>query len=148
MSPVKRTPRETWKALEAQAREAEIDHFMALPAAAIDARLRAAGHDPEAIRREGALFAKKLGADQDRLAWQVTAAEGLARAQADFARAAGKYASLSGDQLRARIKTARNDPRFAQPVSVLFRNRKPEEASEEELRAILEEIEALAEKGE
>jgi hypothetical protein len=146
MSSAKRTPRETWKAIEAQAREAEIDHFLALPAAEIDARLRAAGHDPAAIRREGTLLAKKLGADRDRLAWQVAAAEGLARAQADFERAkTGKYASLSGEPLRARVMAMSKDARFTQPVSVLFRNRTSEEASDEELRAILEELDALAE---
>jgi hypothetical protein len=144
MSPTKRTPRETWKAIEALARQDEIDRFVALPSAEVDARLRAAGHDPTAIRAEGALLAKKLGADRDRLAWQVAAAEGLARAQADFARTTGKYASLSRDELRARVMAVSKDARFAQPVSVAFRNRKAEEASEDELRAILEEIDALA----
>jgi hypothetical protein len=147
MPSAKRTARETWKAIEAQARQDEIDRFLALPAAAVDARLRAAGHDPAAIRAEGALLAKKLGAEQDRLARQVMAAEAIAPMRAGFDRAKSKYASLSGDELRARIKAARNDPRFDQPVSVLFRGRKQEEATDEELRMILAAIDALAERG-
>jgi hypothetical protein len=47
-----------------------------------------------------------------------------------------------------RLAAARKDPRLTQPVAVMFRNRKTEEASEEELRAILEEIDALGEKDE
>jgi hypothetical protein len=51
--------------------------------------------------------------------------------------------------VRARLfAAARTNPRLAQPVAVMFRNRKAEEASDEELRAILEEIDALAEDSE
>ncbi len=145
MATTKRTPREVWSAIEKQAREAEIEAFLALTPAQVDARLRAAGEDPVAVRAEGALLAKKRAADRDRLAWQVEAAEALARERARIEARAGRYAGLSRAELETRIATARKDPRLAQPVAVLFRNRKPEKASEEELRAILEEIEALAE---
>ena len=57
-------------------------------------------------------------------------------------------ADPSTQQLLDRLATARTNPRLAQPVLVMFRNRKPEEASDEELRAILEEIDALAEENE
>ncbi len=63
MSPAKRSARAIWNAIEAQAREDEIDRYLALSSAEVDARLRAAGHDPAAVRAEGVLLAKKLGAD-------------------------------------------------------------------------------------
>jgi hypothetical protein len=148
MPPKKRTDRETWEAIEAQARAEEIARFVAMPSSQVDARLRAAGHDPAALRAEGTALAKKLLADRDRLAWQVEAAEGLAREQARFAERPARYAGLSASELHERIAVARKNPRLAQPVAVMFRNKKAEEASEDELRAILEELDALAEKPE
>jgi hypothetical protein len=145
MSSTKRTPDETWKALERQAREAEIDRFRAKTGAEVDASLRASGHDPARVRAEGEALAQKLRADRERLAWQVTAAEGLARAQAKLDARGATYAGMSRADLLDRLAAARKNPKLAQPVAVLFRNRKPEEASEEELRALLEEIDALGE---
>jgi hypothetical protein len=137
MTKPKRTPKETWEAIEALAREAEIDRFLAKSPAEVDASLRAAGHDPAAVRAEGAALAK-------RLAWQTDAAAGLARERAKLARTTGRHAGLTAAELHERIKVARRDPRLAQPAAVMFRNRKIEEAGEDELRAILEELEALA----
>ena len=145
----KRTPKETWDAIRRQAESDEIERFLAKSPAEVDASLRARGHDPAAVRAEGEAFVKKLRADRgDRLAWQVEAAEGLAKEQARFEARVPKYAGLSHAQLVARLTAARTSPRFAQPVAVMFRNRKPEEATEEELRAILEEIDALGEENE
>ena len=144
----KRTPKETWDAIRRQAESDEIDRFLAKSRAEVDASLRAKGHDPAAVRAEGEALAKKLGADRERLAWQVEAAQGLAKEQVRFEARVPKYAGLSRAQLLGRLAAARTNPRLAQPVAVMFRNRKPEEASEEELRAILEEIDALAEDSE
>ncbi len=146
MAATKRTPKQTWAAIEEQARQAEIDRFLAKTPAQVDASLRAHGHDPVAVRAEGEALAKKLRADRERLAWQVEAAEGLAREQARLDARPSRYADLSLKELQDQLAVARANPRLAQPVAVMFRNRKTEEASEEELRAILEEIEALGEK--
>ena len=140
-----RTPGETWKAIEAGAREDEIDRFLAMKPDEIDARLRASGVDPQAIRHEGAEHAKKMSADRARLAWQIEAAVGLSREQARIDARPPRYAALSRAELLDRLAVARKNPRLAQPVAVMFRNRKTEEASEDELRALLEEIDALAE---
>jgi hypothetical protein len=145
MASTKRTPRETWDALRRQAEEAEIDRFLAKTKDEVDAGLRAHGRDPAAVRAAGEALATKLRADRVRLAWQVEAAQALAKEQARFDARPPRYAGLSRDELEKRLAVARKDPRLAQPVAVMFRNRKPEEASEEELRAILEEIDALAE---
>jgi len=145
MTKPNRTARETWETLEAHAREDEIARFRAKTSNEVDASLRAAGHDPAAVRAEGDALAKKLIADRDRLAWQVEAAAGLARERARFEARGSKRVGLSKDELRARIAVARMDSRLSQPAAVMFRNRKIEEANEDELREILEEMEALAE---
>lgn len=97
------------------------------------------------VRAEGEALAKKLRADRERLAWQVEAAQALARAQARFDARPARRAGLSRGELLEQLTAARKDPRFAQAATVMFRNRKDEEASEEELRAMLEEIDALGE---
>jgi len=152
-----RTPGETWDAIRRQAESDEIDRFLAKSRAEVDASLRARGHDPAAVRAEGEAFVKKLRADRDaRPAWQTEAAEGLAKAQARFEARGPKYAGLSRAELVARISAVRTSARFAEPneaarqgsrLAVMFRNRKAEEATEEELRGILEEIDALGEGG-
>jgi hypothetical protein len=142
---VKRTPKQTWDAIRRQAEDDEIDRFRAKSPAEVDASLRAHGHDPAAVRSEGAALAARLMADRKRLAWQVEAAEALARDQASFDARPKRHAGLSRAELLERIAVARKDPRLVQPVAVMFRNREAEEASEDELVAILEEIEALAE---
>jgi hypothetical protein len=144
-TPTPRTPEETWKALEAQAREDEIDRFLTATPAEVDARLRASGHDPNALREEGKKVAAEASVDRKRLAWQIEAAVGLAKEQArvDARSRATDYAGLSRSELLARLAAAKQNPRLPQPVAVLFRNRKAEEASEDELREMLQEIEAL-----
>jgi hypothetical protein len=142
MASTKRTPRETWKALEQQRRDDEISRFLAKSPSEVDASLRAAGHDPAAVRAEGVAFAKQLVADRDRLAWQRDAAEGMARARARFERGlSSKYAALPRKDLLERLAQASKGP---QPAAAMFRNRKTEEASDDELRAILEEIDAVS----
>lgn len=51
--------------------------------------------------------------------------------------------SIPRDELVARIARARVDPRFKQLVAVMFRNRRTDDATDEELRAF-DETEALA----
>jgi hypothetical protein len=145
MSTKKREAPEAWAAIEEQARRAEMERFASMPKDEVDARLRAAGLDPERTRAEGAAMARKLAADRDRLAWQVEAAEGLAKAQAAFDARPSKYEGWTRDALAERLEVVRKSPKLAQPVAVMFRNRKPEEASADELRELLEEIEALEE---
>ena len=144
MAAKKRTPEEAWEALDAQARADEIDRFLATPTSEVEARLREAGIDPDKLRAEGEALARRLSAERKRLAWQVEAAEGLAREQARVAALRGRYATMPRAELRDRIAAALKDPRLAQPVTMMFRNRTAEEATDDELRAILEEIEALA----
>ena len=100
------------------------------------------------VGEEGAALAKRLMAERARLSWQIEAAEGQAKVQARASVIAGRYASLGRAELLARLASARTDPRFAQPVSFMFRNHAPDEATEEQLRGMLEDLDALAERAE
>jgi hypothetical protein len=51
---------------------------------------------------------------------------------------------LSREELWKRVESARNDPRFAAPVAALFRSKTPEASTDEELQALLDQIELLA----
>ena len=147
MATPKRTPAETWKAIEGY-RPARTRS----PASSRSPRPRStrasapAGTTPPPSAQEGAALGASSASRTSRSAraWQVAAAEGLARDQARFERRAPKGATLSRDELLAQIAIVRKDPRLVQPAAVMFRNRKTEEASVEELRAMLEELEALA----
>lgn len=143
----KPNPRDVWNAIVADAEDDELaEKYRTMSVADLDAELRAGGHDPDALRAEGARLAARLTADRERLAWQVDAAEALARQQARVDANTGRYADTPRAEVLARIEVACRDPRLAQPVAVMYRNRQGDDATDDELRALLEEIEALAER--
>jgi hypothetical protein len=141
----KRTPEEIMKAIQTMGDEDEMDRILAMDDDALDRELREAGFDPETVRASGAALAKELLERRERLAWQAGAQDALDRVRARFDRQPARTERLPRAELLARIARARTDPRLAQPVAVMFRNRSADEASDEELEAILDEIEALAE---
>lgn len=130
--------------LEERAAQEEADRYATMPIAEIEAELRANGQDPDALRAQGLAFVAGLIAKRERLEWQIAAAEGLSKKRRHVEQKRGAYADLPRAELLARLDIARVDPRFAQPVAVMFRNQRTDEATDEELRAILEEIDALA----
>lgn len=114
------------------------------PEAAIDEELEKMGVDPTALALRGAEFVAKAKEDE-RLSWQARAQERKVRLQAIASQATSKLPALMGraailaklDQLR----TA--DPNVGTAVTMAARKRKPEESTDEELRTLLEEMEAL-----
>ena len=141
-----RKPVSLWKAIKEAEIQDDVDEVLAMSDAELDAYLAAHGGDPAKIRADGEALAKHLDAERDRLAWQEVALKELNEFRAAAAvRLGGPREKLSRDELFARIERARKDPRFTQPVTVLFRNKTPEAATDEELQAILDEIELLAE---
>ena len=140
----KRTPEEVWKAIEAMGAEDDMERILAMDDEALDRELREDGFDPEEVRARGAALAKELLARRDRLRWQAGAQDALDEVRARFERRAPRTERLPRTELLARIAQARTNPKLAQPVAVMFRNRSADEASDEELEAILDEIEALA----
>jgi hypothetical protein len=141
----KRTPEEQWKALEAQAHEDEMDRILALSEADLDRELADAGLDPAAVGDDAAALAERMLRRREGQEWQAEAARKLARVQARFdAKAGAPRERLPRPELLARIERARAaGAAHGGRVSVMFRNRKPEEASDDELAELLEEIEAL-----
>jgi hypothetical protein len=130
--------RQAWESLTA---DAELDRIKHLSSAALDAEIRADGGDPAAIGGRGAALAKKLLGERG-LDWK-SRAKGRA---AEATKRIGSWPSFAGlvrGELLARLETLRTDARFSAPVVAAFRKRTAEEASDDELRAILEEVEVL-----
>lgn len=107
----------------------------------VDDELRHAGADPAAIGKWGAGLVAEL-AKKRRLAWRPEAQKKREVMQAKLAQRA-LVGPLSRAELLARIEAARQDPRLKGPVAMAARNLTGE-PSEEELRQIVEDIEALA----
>jgi hypothetical protein len=133
-----RTDAETWDAIQA---EMELDRIKSLTPEEVNAEIRAAGGDPEAIGQRGAELAKKLLAERG-MDWKARAAARRAETE-KRAGAMPSFAAMPRTELLARIAAARSDKRFSAPVVAAFRKRREEEASDDELRALLEEIELL-----
>jgi hypothetical protein len=78
--------------------------------------------------------------DQD---WRTRARERLTAARAKIRRVAGDYAELTRDQLLARLEALRTHPSLSSPVVAAFRKRDPAESSDDDLRAMLADMESL-----
>ena len=113
------------------------------PAEEVARRIREGGGDPEAIAARGRALAAELLEKRDRLAWR-----GEARAQLDAARTMAaslpSRRGLSRADLLGRIEALRGDPRAPARVVVAYRKRSPGEATDDELAALLEEMELAA----
>jgi hypothetical protein len=145
MSRPKPSPTKLWKAIQESQLQADVDDILAMSDDELDAHLRAQGADPAKIRADGEALAKELDARQERLAWHDEMHEKLDdfRAVAEARRAALRE-KLSREALLARLKGARADARFAEPVAALFRDKTPEACTDEELEALIEQIDLLA----
>lgn len=132
-----RTDAELWKAL------LRIDDPLdeRVSSASVDEQLRAAGLDPDAIAKEGGSYVMNLQ-EGERLSWQKAATrkkeafDGLAQARTNIG-------AMSQVEILARLNSLRSDPRLGPQIMTAFRKRKPEESSVEELKALLEDVEAL-----
>jgi hypothetical protein len=111
------------------------------PIADVDAELIDGGADPGEVGRWGVALVGDLRKKR-RLAWQEEARTMLDSMQAKLATHT-RVAALPRADLLARIDAARRDPRLQGPVSMAARSLAGE-ASDEELRQILEDLEALA----
>ena len=138
----KRSPEETWKALEDQAAEDDAQRLLAASDAEIDAELAAAGVDTAAASARGLDFIAHLTATRDK---HADAADRLRRARALLASRPPRRGKLPRKELEERVEAARRDPRFSAPAAILFRNRETGEATDAELEDLLGVLEALAE---
>jgi hypothetical protein len=110
------------------------------PSALVDEELRAAGGDPARIRSEGAALAATLLARR-RAVIADRAREDLARRR-QAAASAPRIPRDSRDELLRMLTAVQQSPRYAGQVTAMFRKRKLDDATNEELAVLLEEIEA------
>lgn len=102
--------------------------------------LRAAGLDPIALGARGAAMAREAR-ERQRKAWRTKAQARMQRGD----ELSNRRVPLPTDRegLLREIAAARSDPRSATHVEMAFRDRRPEEADDEELAGLLEDIRLL-----
>lgn len=136
-----KTEKELWQALEGLDDDLlDLD----LPEAVVDGELKALGVDPAALAKRGQEFVAVVK-DEERLSWQVRAKESRARLEALAAESRAKVPADMGRQamLLRLDELRRTDPTVGTAIKMAARKRKPEESTDDELRALLEEMEAL-----
>jgi hypothetical protein len=138
----KRSDLELLKAIRDGEADDDVAEIMAMSEAELDAYIRANGGDPDAIGAAGEALAKEMLAKHERNA-PVHARLDAFRALAAEQRARPREKLSRGDLLD-RLEAARKDPRFDAPVAALFRDKSPEASTDEELWALLDQIELLA----
>ncbi len=136
-----KTEKELWQALEgldADLLDPE------LPESAVDDELKALGIDPLALAKRASEFVAVVK-EEERLSWQERAQQSRARLEA---LAAGSKANVPSDMGRQAMllrldELRKTDPNVGTAIKMAARKRKPEESTDDELRALLEEMEAL-----
>ncbi len=107
----------------------------------IEAELRRVGIDPVALAsRSRDLVGEKL---DGRASWKTRAREQLSAARSKVQSSTRRYAAMTRDQLLAHLEALRNHASLSAPVTAAFRKRDPTEASDDELRAILSDMDSL-----
>ena len=113
-----------------------------VPDAAIDDELEALGIDAKGLAERSAASVERL-LEKRRLSWQTTASQRRAKMER---RAAGVEVSARMDRasILARLDELRAaDARLGTAIKMAARKRKPEESTDDELRALLREMEVL-----
>lgn len=136
-----KTEKELWQALEG------LDADLldpGLPESIVDDELKSLGVDPQALARRASEFVAVVK-EEERLSWQERAQQSRARLEA---LAAGSKADVPSDMGRQAMllrldELRKTDPNVGTAIKMAARKRKPEESTDDELRALLEEMEAL-----
>lgn len=136
-----KTDRELWAALQG------LDDDLldpSLPETVVDAELRALGVDPKALADRAVQFVAKAK-EEERLAWQTRAREQKDRLEALASHSVSSLPALmSRQQVLDRLDELRRaDAEVGPAIKMAARKRKPEQSTDEELRTLLEEMEAL-----
>jgi hypothetical protein len=140
----KRDAATLWRAIQEQAIDDDVQEILAMSDEELDRYISENGGDPAAIRAAGAANAKELMERRERLAWHADAHAEQERFR-ERAAAAKTRTPLPRPELLRRMAAIKTDPRFAHaPVAAFFRKKTAEESTDEELQAILDQIELLA----
>jgi hypothetical protein len=108
----------------------------------VDKGLRQEGADPDEIGQWGRDLVAEL-ARKRRLSWQKGAAKRRELMQAKLARRRAVEAMPRAELLR-RINDAKRDPRLTGPVALAARSLNEQASSDDALREVVEDLEALA----
>jgi hypothetical protein len=141
MTRTKRDPLDLWRAIKEQELDDDLAEIEAMSEAEVDKYIADNGGDPKAIRASGRALAERLLSQ--RLAWQEVMAEKLEAFRTEAA-AAQRGPRLPRPELLARLERARQNPRFAAPVAMLFQKKTPEASTDAELQALIDAIDLLA----
>lgn len=136
-----KTDTELWRALEGLDDDLlDLD----LPEALVDEELKALGVEPAALAKRGVQFIAQVKEDE-RLSWQLRAQERLAQLQARTSTAASRLpTNMDRKAMLARLDELRaTNPNVGTTIKMAARKRKPEESTDDELLALLAEMEAL-----
>ncbi len=135
------TPKETLAEIASFEDDDVGEELDAMSDAEISAEIAKDGGDPVAMGACGAAFAKELIEKRKRLQWQIVALEALDNADDEAKRAlavdAERRAKMSRSELVAEIERGQEEG-FA--VGLAARKLRPGEATEEELRELLDQI--------
>ena len=141
MATKSKTDKELWEAFE------RLDDDLLdpdLPESALDHELKTVGIDPVDLGKRAAEFVARAKEDE-RLSWQVRANERRSRLAGLVSVAdSGRPAYMDRKAMLARLEALRAaDPEIGTAIKMAARKRKPEESTDDELRALVEEMEAL-----
>jgi hypothetical protein len=113
-----------------------------MPEEEIAEDLRQMGLNPEALAEKGRQLGHAM-TEKRRLAWQDQA-RAKQRGLQQRADLASKIGDMSRQQMLARLDELRAvDPQVGTAIRAAARKRRPEESSDEDLRSLLEDMEAL-----
>lgn len=105
--------------------------------------IKGMGLDPDDLKAKGTKIAAQLR-DRERLSWQVRALESRRRLEARAACAQQVLPGMDRPALLARLDELRAaDSTLGGAIKMAARKRKPEESTDEELGALIEEMEML-----
>lgn len=137
-----RGPVALYKAIQDAEVDDDVDEIFSMSDADLDAYIAENGGDPGRIRAAGRTLAENLFAQRARTAWHDDAHAKLGAFQA-LAAASRTIERLPRAELLRRLDLARNDARFSTPVAALFRQKTADASTDEELQALLDQIDLL-----
>ena len=141
----KRTPEEAMKAMREGQLDDLVDEIDAMTPEEVDRLLAEHGGDPAGTARRADAQIDAIKERSARLSWQDEARAKLAASRAEFAAVRAKRPKLPRAELLARLSAAGATPRLGAPVAAFFRKRTTAEMTDEELEALLDEVEAARE---
>lgn len=145
MATKKRSTEETLNVMREADLDALVNEIDAMSPAEVDRALDANGGDAAGTARRAKAQIESLQERSARLSWQDAARAKLDANRATFAAVRARRPKLPREELLARIATAEKDARFAAPIVTFFRKRTTADTTDEELEALLDEIETARE---